>query len=76
MQNKYLSRSKLHAASLGNGAFNLGYGLVSAGDTVEGGVEKYHQGQVIEVFPDGDAWVNWYDEERTSIVNWRYIRKV
>lgn len=61
--------------TLGNGAFDLGYGKIHAGDRIEGGVDVYDTGQVIEIFPDGDCWVQW-DHRGFETVKWRYIRRL
>jgi hypothetical protein len=65
--------SELKAIGLGNGAFDLGYGRVAAGDLIEGGIDKYRTGQVVEIFPDGEAWVNW-DDGKSETIKWRFIR--
>lgn len=68
--------SQLRESGVGRGGFDLGYGHVGAGDLVEGGDDKHHTGQVIEVFHDGDCWVNWDDESGTRTLKWRFIRKI
>jgi hypothetical protein len=71
-----LSLEELKSIGLGHGAFDLGYGPVAAGDIVEDGVHEYHTGQVLEVFHDGDLWVQWDDLPGTQTLKWRYVRRL
>lgn len=68
------SLQQLQDMGLGNGAFNIGYGKVSAGDIAE--CER-RRCQVLEVFPDGDVWIEFLDDAtRTPTKKWREITPI
>lgn len=68
------SLEELKEIGLGHGAFDLGYGRVAAGDLIEGGIKIYRTGQALEVFPDGELWVNW-DDGTSETIKWRFVRR-
>lgn len=71
----HLTIEELKERNLGHGAFDLGYGRVTAGDLIEGGVKTYKTGQALEIFPDGELWVKW-DDGTSETIKWRYVRKL